>query len=308
VRVVVHLGPQTRDKVLASGLDVETVVVAPDEPVDPALRADVLLTYPWGSPNLAELVSVSRVPWIHTIGTGVDRFPLDLVGDRLLTCSRGASAIPIAEWVLAQMLAFEKRLPASWITAPPAHWNIADLGGLHRRTLGLLGLGGIGAAVAERALPFGMRVLAARRSAQSSPLASVELAPFERVLAEADHLVLALPATPATRGIVGADALGRVKPGVHLVNVARGSLLDQEALRPALDDGRVALASLDTVEPEPLPEGHWLYGHPRVRLSPHVSWSFPHAFDLLIETFVENLRRRAAGEPLLGVVDLAAGY
>ena len=128
------------------------------------------------------------------------------------------------------------------------------------------------------------------------------------MLADADNLVLALPATPATRGIVGADALGRVKPGVHLVNVARGSLLDQEALRPALDDGRVALASLDTVEPEPLPEGHWLYTHPRVHLSPHVSWSFPHAFDLLIEPFVENLRRHAAGQPLLGVVDLAAGY
>jgi len=308
VRVVVHLGAETRDKVLASGLEVETLVVAPDAPVDPGLRADALLTYPWGSPNLAELVRVSGVRWIHTIGTGVDRFPLAVVGERVLTCSRGASAVPIAEWVMAQLLAFEKRLPESWITAPPTAWNMASLGGLSGRTLGLLGLGGIGLAVAERARPFGMRVIAARRSAQASPLDGVALASLDDVLGEADHLVLALPATPATRGIVGADALRRVKPGVHLVNVARGSLVDQEALRVALDDGRVVLASLDTVEPEPLPAGHWLYGHPRVHLSPHVSWSFPGAFDLLLEPFVENLRRQAAGEPLVGVVDLAAGY
>lgn len=308
MRVIVHLGAQTRDKVLATGIDVDTVVMTPDGPVDPGLRADALLTYPWGSPNLAELIERSGVRWIHTIGTGVDRFPLDVVGDRLLTCSRGASAIPIAEWVMAQLLAFEKRLPESWIHAPPPAWNMADLGGLYGRTLGLLGLGGIGVAVAERALPFGMRVVSTRRSAQASPVAGVALAPLEAVLAEADHLVLALPATPATRGIVGAEALVRVKRGVHLVNVARGSLVDQEALRVALDDGRVALASLDTVEPEPLPDGHWLYGHARVHLSPHVSWSFPNSFDLLIEPFVENLRRHAAGEPLVGVVDLAAGY
>ncbi|MFI5217170.1 MAG: NAD(P)-dependent oxidoreductase, partial [Candidatus Limnocylindria bacterium] len=100
----------------------------------------------------------------------------------------------------------------------------------------------------------------------------------------------------------------RVKPGVHLVNVARGELIDQDALRRALDDGRVGLASLDVAHPEPLPAGHWLYHHPRVRFSPHVSWSMPGAFDLLIEPFLENLRRFRSGEPLLHRVDLASGY
>ena len=125
---------------------------------------------------------------------------------------------------------------------------------------------------------------------------------------EADHLVLAAPVTPATRHAVDADLLAQVKPGLHLVNVARGALVDHEALRTALDDGRVARASLDCVEPEPLPAGHWLYTHPRVRLSAHISWSAPEALEELILPFVENLRRYRAGEPLEGIVDLEQGY
>jgi phosphoglycerate dehydrogenase-like enzyme len=99
-----------------------------------------------------------------------------------------------------------------------------------------------------------------------------------------------------------------VKPGVHVVNIARGSLVDQDALRAALDDDRVALASLDCVEPEPLPEGHWLYTHPKVRVSAHVSWSSPLAFGRIIDSFVANLRRYLAGEPLSGLIDVEEGY
>jgi phosphoglycerate dehydrogenase-like enzyme len=99
-----------------------------------------------------------------------------------------------------------------------------------------------------------------------------------------------------------------MKSGVHLVNIARGTLVDQEALRVALEDGRVARASLDVVDPEPLPEGHWLYSHPRVRLSPHVSWSAPGTIERTIELFVDNLRRWREGRPLHGAVDPVAGY
>src|SRR5205807_9252313 len=127
-------------------------------------------------------------------------------------------------------------------------------------------------------------------------------------LRESDHLVLAAPATPRTRHLIDAEALALVKPGVHLVNIARGALVDQDALRVALDDGRVAMATLDTVDPEPLPEGHWLYSHPKVRLSAHVSWSSPHATTRMFESFAENLRRYAAGEPLEGVIDVDEGY
>src|SRR5262245_27788161 len=240
MRVLVHLGDSFAEQIAAACPGVDAVVIPTADPIDPALRADALLTLPWGTPNLAEVLATTGVRWIHTVGTGVDRFPLDVVGDRLLTCSRGASAIPIAEWVLAQMLAFEKRLPEVWLRKFPTSWNFhPDMGGLHGRTLGLVGIGGIGRAIAERALPFGTRVRALRRSAAPSPIPGVELAPsLEDLLASADHVVLVAPATPDTRGLIGEAALRSVKPGVHLVNVARGALVDQAALRAALDDER----------------------------------------------------------------------
>ena len=120
--------------------------------------------------------------------------------------------------------------------------------------------------------------------------------------------MIAAPATRETHHWVGREALARVRPGVHLVNVARGGLVDQDALREALDDGLVSLASLDTVEPEPLPAGHWLYSHPRVRLSPHCCWSGPGALDRLLDPFLTNLARFLGDEPLEGLVDLERGY
>jgi phosphoglycerate dehydrogenase-like enzyme len=180
---------------------------------------------------------------------------------------------------------------------------------LNTRTLGLVGLGGIGLATAERALPFGMKVRALRRRPEPSPLEGVEMVgSFDELLSAADHLVLAAPATPRTRHLINAETLALVKPGVHLVNIARGALVDQDALRVALDDGRVAMATLDTVDPEPLPEGHWLYSHPKVRLSAHVSWASPAGMARTLEIFLDNLRRYAAGEQVLHVVDADEGY
>lgn len=285
-----------------------TVVAVPDRgdlPDD--VRGDVLLTMAWGSPNLARVLE-RGVRWVHAYGTGVNAFPFHELRGIPLTCSRGASAIPISEWVMAMLLAAEKRLPESWIHEPPEHWNIFDLGGLYGRTLGLLGLGGIAQATAHRALAFGMTVIAHRRTAQPSPIAGIELVEFDALLARSDHLVIAAPATRETHHAIGRDALARTKPGVHLVNIARGGLVDHDALRVALDDGRVKLASLDTVDPEPLPAGHWLFTHPRVRLSPHCSWSAPSALDRLLDAFLDNLTRWLSGEPLEGTVDVELGY
>jgi phosphoglycerate dehydrogenase-like enzyme len=308
VRVLSHVPLGLLGPVRAAfpSLELRQVAVDGDPPED--ARGEVLLTAARGAPNLAALVA-RGVHWVHAYGTGVDGFPFDALGGAVLTCSRAASATPIAEWVLAVMLAAEKNLPAAWVHEPPAVWSVVGLGGLAGKTLGLVGLGGIGQAVARRALAFDMRVRALRRSGAPSPVAGVERArDLGDLLESADHLVLAAPATPETAGLLGRAALARAKPGLHLVNVARGALVDQEALRDALGDGRVALASLDVCEPEPLPAGHWLYDHPRVRLSPHISWSMPGALDALIAPFVENLRRFGAGEPLVGLVDRARGY
>ena len=104
------------------------------------------------------------------------------------------------------------------------------------------------------------------------------------------------------------ERLALTKPGVHLVNVARAGLIDQDALQPLLDCGHIASASLDVVDPEPLPAGHWLYAHPRVRLSPHVSWSAPGMVERMLAVFLRNLEAFAQGRPLEGVVDVVAGY
>jgi phosphoglycerate dehydrogenase-like enzyme len=310
MRVLVQVRPAIAQMVAAAAPEgAEMIPISSTEDLSPSVCGEVLLTYPWAGPNLAQVLA-RGVRWVHVIGTGIDAFPLHLLGDQLLTCSRGGSAVPIAEWVLAVMLAFEKRLPEAWIHAAPADgWSRGMRGTLQGRTLGLVGLGAIATAVAERALPFGMQVLAYRRTDAPSGMAGVEVVrSLPHLVAASDHVVIAAAATPATRGLIGREMFALMKPGAHLVNIARGALVDEDALRWALDDGRVAMASLDAVEPEPLPEGHWMYTHPRVRLSPHVSWQMPGAAERLIESFIDNLRRYRAGQPLTGVVDRAAGY
>lgn len=260
---------------------------------------------------VAEALRLPGLRWVHVLGAGIDAFPLDLLGDRTLTCAKGATSVPIAEYVLAVMLAFAKRLPEEWLTEPPPGWNAPQhgaLGLLAGRTLGLVGVGAIGTEVARRALAFDMQVVATRRSPSPMPIERIEAVRFEELLARSDHLVVCAPATPDTRHLLGADAFARVKPGVHLVNVARGSLVDTAALLAALDDGRVARASLDVADGEPLPAGHPLYRHPGVRLTPHLSHSSTDAARRTIDAFTANLARWRRGEPLQGVIDPAVGY
>ena len=307
--IVVHARPY--GEALAGGLrgvlpGAETVVVCEGGHQVPP-DAQVLVTL-LGEPDAIRELLVPSVAWVHVLGAGVDGFPFDALGDRPLTCSRGAAAVAIAEWVMAVMLAHEKSLPESWIDAPTA-WNTASLGTLAGRTVGLVGIGAIGTEVARRALAFDARVVAFRRRSVPPPVVGVEVVTdLNDVLARADHVVIAAPATEATLHLLDAAAFAAMKPGAHLVNIARGSLIDQDALRVALDDGTVARASLDTVEPEPLPEGHWLYAHPAVRLSPHISWSAPGTMHKTVGLFAENLVRFRAGDAFNGLVDPVARY
>jgi phosphoglycerate dehydrogenase-like enzyme len=297
---------------LAGGLrsllpDEETVVVCDGGDVVPP-DAQVLVTL-LDDPDTVRDLLVPSIAWAHVLGAGVDGFPFDSLGARPLTCSRGAAAVAIAEWVLAVMLAFEKSIPQSFIQVPPAQWNRASLGTLAGRTVGLVGIGAIGTEVARRAQAFDAAVVAFRRTPAPAPLPGIAIVPgLHELLTRADHVVIAAPATVDTYHLLDTPAFAALKPGAHLVNVARGSLVDQDALRVALDDGRVAGASLDTVDPEPLPEGHWLYTHSSVRLSPHISWSSPGTMPATLGIFVDNLRRFRAGGALAGVVDPVARY
>jgi phosphoglycerate dehydrogenase-like enzyme len=250
-----------------------------------------------------------EVRWVHVLGAGVGGFPFEVLEGRPITCSKGASAVPISEWVLAVVLAFEKRVPESFITEPPTAWNSAHLGLVAGKTLGLIGVGAIGTEIARRALAFDMRVVALRRSDRPLPLPGITPArSLAEVLDGADHVVIAAPSTPETYHLIDADAFALMKDGVHLVNIARGALVDQDALIAALDAGRVARATLDVVDPEPLPAGHPLYTHPGVRLTPHISWSAPITMPRTFEIFLDNLGRWRRGEPLEGLVDVDAGY
>ena len=308
IRVITLMGEQAADAARVAVPDAEVVVLGFADPLPDDLRGDVLFGGWHGHPAYDRLDEIG-VRWVHLPGTGIDGWPRHQLEGRLVTCSRGVSAIPISEFVLASMLAFVKDFPKTWLSEPPEHWNLASLGELSGQTVGLVGIGGIGEAVATRAQAFGMHVRALRRNEGRGAPDGVELATdLPELLASADHLVLAAPGTDDTHHLLNAAAFGHVKQGVHIVNIARGSLVDQDALRVALDDGRVARASLDTVDPEPLPAGHWLYEHPSVRLSAHVSWASPNAFDRIIAAFADNLVRFAAGEPLVGVIDLDAGY
>lgn len=299
--------PELIDQVQRLATDIEAFIVPTTN--DPIV-ADVLFTTAAGGAQLPDIIQrCEGLRWVHILGTGVDQFPLHLVEGKLVTCSRGATAVPIAEWVMAMLLAHEKQLPTSWANEPPKAWYMADLGCLENNTLGIIGFGAIGQAIAKRALAFDMKVIAKVRTHRTSSVPGVELVEdLHSLLRTADHVVLALPSTPESDGLIGAQAMDVMKAGAHLVNVSRANLVDQEALRVSLDSGHISRASLDVVEPEPLPAGHWMYQHPSVFLSPHISWSGPNIMERLMAPFFANVIAFANDQPLQGVVDTTAGY
>ncbi len=242
-----------------------------------------------------------RVKYVQLASSGSDGYPDWLGEGTVVASSAGTSAPAIAEFALTAMLMVEKRLPASVVTGgawtPQAEIVAQPLGTLDGRVLGLLGLGEIGSRIAALGRAFGMEVLAHRRSPES--VDGVTLVPFDALLRRSDHLVIAAPLTPATAGLIGAEALANAKRGLHLVNVARGGIVDTAALIPALEQGQVGFASLDVTDPEPLPPGHALWNAPNVRITPHIAWSSPRTGQRIFQLFAENLGRFARGERLI---------
>lgn len=305
-KVVNLYGKRAGDYIRAAFPQLQVIDGDVREPPPDDLQPDVVFGG-YGNPNQV-MRWLDGANWVHLPGTGIDTVAPAVFEGRMVTNSRGATAIPIAEYAMAAVYAFEKRIPEVWISEPPASWNLHRMGQLENRTMGILGLGSIGQALARRAIASDMHVLATRRSNQPSPVAGVELADADVVIKSADHLVLCLPGTSHTHHILDDVAFASMKPGVHVVNVARGSLIDQDALARALEKGTVAAATLDAVEPEPLPAGHWMYGHPHIRLSPHVSWCADTMSERLVRSFCTNLTRFLDGEPLLNAVSVTDDY
>ena len=278
--------------------------------------AEVLLRWWMPPPTLRRIVaSAPRLRWLHTPSAGVDGLliPEVLARKIVLTNSAGAHAIPIAEFVLLGMLNHAKRASDLAALTPEDGWEqgrTLQLGELYQKTLVILGLGHIGQEIARRAAAFGMRVLGSRR--RPAPIAGIERVvgddAWRTLLSEADYLVLATPLTSATKGMIDAAALAQLRPSAYLINIARGEIIDTAALIAALEQGRLAGAALDVVPNEPLPPEHPLWRMPNVWITPHISASSPRTSERAIAIFLENVRRDLAGQPLINLVDLQAGY
>ena len=273
---------------------------------------------------------LSRAPelrWVHSATAGVERVltPASRARGLTITNARGVFSRPIAEYVMLMMLAAARRLPQLLELQAERTWQPLEARELRDVTVGIVGLGSIGRAVGALATAFGCRVIATRRRADAGAaaadgagdepfLGSVMLdrvLPPDRLpelLAESDFVVLAAPLTADTVGLIGEDSIAAMKPGAWVINVARGELVDEPALARAVRSGRIGGAVLDTFREEPLPAESPLYDLPNVILTPHTSWSSTRVLDRSVDLFCDNLRRYAAGQPLVNVVDPSAGY
>ena len=263
----------------------------------------------------------TRLRWVQSpaVGVGSLMFPELLASPVILTSARGIRARSIAEHVLAVTLALARLLPVA-LRAQAAHrWAQEDLEGagvdvrvLHGQRMGIVGLGAIGLEVAKIAAAFGFRVSAIRRRAGEPVPDGVEAVwtpdRLHDLLATSDVVVLAAPHTPETKRLIGARELDRIKRGAFLINVARGKLVDDDALVAALRDGRLGGAALDVFSEEPLEASSPYWDLPNVIVTPHTSGALTDYWTPLVALFAENLRRFEKGEPLLNVVDKVAGY
>ena len=198
------------------------------------------------------------------------------------------------------------------VQAQDRHEWLADAPGraeLYESKALIVGFGSIGQEVAQRLKGFHMDITAVRRHPQQDGTATLGPQQWQSRLAEFDWVILAVPATPETDKLMGAQQFAAMKPGATLINVARGSVVDQEALLAALDQKQLAHAVLDVTEPEPLPPEHPLWAHPQVHISMHMSGrSQTRMFERAAARFLENLAHFKAGEPLTYRVNLDAGY
>jgi phosphoglycerate dehydrogenase-like enzyme len=304
-------------------LSVEGLADGPLEDVEVLLRG-------WLSSEAFDrlLARAPRLTWVHSASAGVERALTPAARDRgvVITNARGVFSRPIAEYVVMMILAVSRRLPQLLELQRERTWQPLEGAELRDVTVGIVGLGSIGRSVATLAGAFGCRIIATRRrtevgSAAATPDpeedATIGDVALDRVLgpeglpellAESDFVVLAAPLTPETEGMIDAAALAAMKPGAWLINVARGRLVDERALLRALRDGPIGGAVLDTFAEEPLPPESPFYELPNAIVTPHTSWSSGRVLDRSVGLFCENLRRFAAGAPLLNVVDPGAGY
>jgi phosphoglycerate dehydrogenase-like enzyme len=305
-----------------------TVRESSELPPDVWPQVEVLCTF--GA--LPEPGQAPRLRWVQLHSAGAEHavsHPALGGGDVLLTTASGIHASGIGEYVLAQMLAWSRKIPA-WLEHqrradwPPGRFQLYSPRELRGSAIGIVGYGSIGREVGRLASAFGMRVLALQRGDDRSdhghvipgvgdpqgriPARFYRPHELRQMLAQCDYVLLAVPLTDATRGLIGADELRAMRPDAFLINIARGGVVDEPALVRALEQGWIGGAGLDVFAQEPLPADSPLWRMENVILSPHIAGSTPHYNARAADVFAENLRRYLAGEPLLNQVDWGVGY
>ncbi len=279
-------------------------------------EAEVLLLGAVPASVLDHIVARSpRLSWIHSASAGVDRVSTAVVRERRLavTNARGVFSRPIAEYVVLMSLAVSRRLPQLLELQRERTWQPLRGRELSELTVGIVGYGSIGEEVARLLAPFGCRILATRRHPERGAGSTGHVEMFgldelREVLRASDIVVVAAPLTDETAGLIGAEQLAEMREDAWLINIARGRLVDELALRRALESGWIGGAVLDVFSEEPLSPDSPLYRTPNVIITPHTSWSSDRVIERTIDLFIDNLRSYRAGEPLGNLVDLDAGY
>ena len=288
------------------------------EAITKARGAEIYLGY--GVPSGVAAAGKGTLRWAHTATAGVGSSLASLAGSGVvLTNSAGVHADPIADWVIAAIAYFTRGLDRMVSAQRQGRWAKEDFtdGAVPMRELrelrvGIVGLGGIGSAVARRALALGMTVNGVRRHPERSGPRGIgwvgKLSDLPRLASGSDVLVIAAPHTAETVGAIGRSVLERLPLHALVVNVSRGTLLDEPALLELLELRRLRGAALDVFATEPLPAEHPFWRHTRVLVSPHVSAVTTGFWERETALIVENIKRYLAGAPLTNVVDLEAGY
>lgn len=303
--LIQRLSAHASEPVLIAYSDSAPVWEVPEE-------ADLLFTFfrGWsGAPKEKPAGWPHRLKWVQIASAGIDAFPPWVFEAPLVTTGRGISAEAIAEYVIGMIFAHEKRFFDDLLVRSADRWVKRSLNLVSGKTIGFYGFGAIARRTAEKARSLGLEVHAIRRGPVDEADGDIRWhGDLASLAAASDHLVVAVPLTAQTRRSVDAAILAAAKPGLHLVNICRGEVVDDEVLVQALDSGHLSAATLDVTAPEPLPAGHPFYSHPKIRLTPHISWTSEDNADRIAAKLIGNLDRFLAGEPLEDVVVAGRGY
>lgn len=301
-----------RDAIAAAGIGerVRTEAVASAAQPSAAQRAEAVAMLALRAPA-GLLPTMPKLGWVQAITAGVESWLAlpDLPPALRLCCARGTHELSMPENILGALLYVAKPYAAAAEDQKHGTWARRTAIPLAGKTLGILGLGVIGQRVARLALALGMRVIGTKR--RGGTLDGAAILPPERtdeVLAQADYLLLLLPATPETESFIDAARLARMKPGAWLLNFGRGALIDDDALIAAVTGGHLAGAVLDVFRTEPLPREHRFWTTPGILVLPHIGGGYPERDRVVAALFADNLARFLDGRPLREEVDRALGY